>query len=113
MRRRRATLAVVAIVAAAAGAAAGAVSSDGGTASDPATASLAASLGNRQLAGERVIAGFAGHHHPTALIRRLIHSGRIAGVILFAENFDSTAGARRLVRRLQAINRPRALSAPR
>ena len=111
MRRRRATLAVVAIVAAAAGAAAGAVSSDGGTASDPATASLAASLGNRQLAGERVIAGFAGHH-PTALIRRLIHSGRTAGVILFAENFDSTAGARRLVRRLQAINRPRALSAP-
>ena len=111
MRRRRATLAVVAIVAAAAGAAARAVSSDGGTASDPATTSLAASLGNRQLARERVIAGFAGHH-PTALIRRLIHSGRTAGVILFAENFDSTAGARRLVRRLQAINRPRALSAP-
>ena len=104
-RRRRATLAVLAAGATAAGAAVGAGSSDGGT------TSLAASLSARQLAGERVIAGFAGSH-PTALIRRLVHSGRIAGVILFTRNLDSTAGARRLARRLQAIKRPRSLGSP-
>jgi beta-N-acetylhexosaminidase len=94
-------LATLALGAAAGGAALGAGSSDGGV----------ASLSNRLLAGERVVAGFSGTK-PTALVKRLIRSGRIAGVILFADNFDSTAGARRLTRELQRIRRPAAARSP-
>lgn len=63
------------------------------------------------LAGERLVAGVSG----TAVSPRLraaIRAGRLAGVVLFAENFPSRAAGRRLVRQLQAIPRPRALRAP-
>ncbi|HXE99283.1 MAG TPA: glycoside hydrolase family 3 N-terminal domain-containing protein [Solirubrobacterales bacterium] len=65
----------------------------------------------RLLAGERIVAGFDGRHPPRA-IRRMIREGRLAGVILFSDNLGSRDHARRLIRRLQGIHRPRALRDP-
>lgn len=76
-----------------------------------ASAPNAASLSNAQLAGERLVAGFAGPTLPTGL-RRMIHRGQLAGVVLFADNFSGRAGARRLARRLQSIRRPPGLRDP-
>lgn len=59
----------------------------------------------RQLAGQRVIAGFSGRSVPVAL-KRGINSGRIGGVILFADNIPSRSGVRRLNRKLRQIKRP-------
>jgi beta-N-acetylhexosaminidase len=64
-----------------------------------------------QLAGERLVAGFAGPEPPPEL-RRMIHRGELAGVVLFSNNFSSVAEARRLIRRLQAIRRPPGLRDP-
>jgi beta-N-acetylhexosaminidase len=64
-----------------------------------------------QLAGQRVVAGFTGREAPPAL-RKTIRRGELAGVILFSANLPDHAGARRLVRRLQAIPRPPALRDP-
>ncbi len=72
---------------------------------------LARLLSPAQLAGERLVAGVTG----TAVspqLRQAIRAGRLAGVVLFAENFPSRAAGRRLIRQLQAIPRPRGLSAP-
>lgn len=68
-------------------------------------------LGDAQLVGQRLIAGFEGHDPPAGLERR-IRAGRLAGVILFADNFGSRADAARLVSKLQSIPRPRGLRAP-
>jgi beta-N-acetylhexosaminidase len=68
-------------------------------------------LGDAQLVGQRIVAGFKGHTPPDSL-RRRIRGGRLAGVILFADNFGSRAGAERLARDLQAIPRPRGLRDP-
>jgi hypothetical protein len=46
-----------------------------------------AQLGDAQLVGQRLITGFEGQTPPSALVKR-IRAGRIAGVILFADNFD-------------------------
>jgi beta-N-acetylhexosaminidase len=104
MRRRRA-LAAAACAAAVAGAAVGAGSSDGDR------AAKLPDLSNRELAGERIITGFKGTH-PPAKVRRMIAAGRIAGVILFADNFDSVDGARHLAHKLQSIARPHGLRSP-
>ena len=61
-----------------------------------------------QLAGERIVAGFAGTAVPPAL-RRAIRRGEVAGVVLFAGNLPSRAAGRRLIASLQAIPRPPAL----
>ena len=74
-------------------------------------AAPAPELGDAQLVGQRIVSGFEGTSPPAAL-RRRIRSGRLAGVILFADNFDSRAGAERLARELQSIPRPRGLRAP-
>jgi beta-N-acetylhexosaminidase len=71
----------------------------------------AGDLSLRGLAGERLVAGFFGGEPPGEL-RRMIAGGELAGVVLFAENFDSHAEARRLVRSLQSIGRPRELRDP-
>jgi len=68
-------------------------------------------LGDARLVGQRIVSGFEGTSPPAAL-RRRIRSGRLAGVILFADNSDSRAGAERLARELQSIPRPRGLRAP-
>jgi beta-N-acetylhexosaminidase len=73
--------------------------------------SAAAQLNVRELAGQRLIAGFEGPALPDGL-RRMIARGELAGVVLFSDNFSGPATARRLARRLQAIRRPRLLRIP-
>lgn len=68
-------------------------------------------LGDAQLAGQRLVAGFEGEQPPDAL-RDRIRAGRLAGVILFSDNFDSRGEAARLASELQAIPRPRGLRDP-
>ena len=71
----------------------------------------ASKLSVAQLAGERLVAGFASRQPPAAL-RRLIHQGRIAGVVLFSNNFSDPGEARRLARALQSIRRSPGLREP-
>jgi len=71
----------------------------------------ASALGVRELAGQRVVAGFSGEKPPRQF-RRMIHRGEVAGVILFSDNFSNRAEARRLVGTLQSIRRPRGLRDP-
>jgi beta-N-acetylhexosaminidase len=71
----------------------------------------AADLGDAQLVGQRLVAGFQGKNVPGDL-RKRIAAGRIAGVILFDSNFDSRSEARRLIGELQSIDRPRGLREP-
>jgi beta-N-acetylhexosaminidase len=63
------------------------------------------------LVGQRVIAGLEGTRVPSSL-RGAIGAGRLAGVVLFADNFPSRAAGRRLIRSLQAIPRPAGLRDP-
>src|SRR5215207_5215308 len=98
-RRRRlalVVLAVLAIVAFALGARLGD--------SDPPGPTTAERLSLQQLAGQRLIAGFGGTAVPPRL-RAPIRQGRLAGVVLFADNFPSRAAGRRLTARLQSIRR--------
>jgi beta-N-acetylhexosaminidase len=64
-----------------------------------------------ELAGERVIAGFPGRR-PPAKVKQMIGDGELAGVILFSENLGGRRHARRLIHRLQAIQRPAGLRDP-
>ena len=102
--RRRRSLAALAAAALIVGAVVGAGTSDGDGSNLP-------HLSNAELAGIRVVTGFHGKRPPKT-VRRLIAAGRISGVILFADNFDSAKGARRVARRLQAIKRPPGLRSP-
>jgi beta-N-acetylhexosaminidase len=86
----------------------GATMGDTGSSPQP---SVAETLSPKQLAGLRIVAGLKGTSIPRAL-REAIAEGRIAGVVLFAENFPSRAAGRRLVRRLQAIPRLPKLRGP-
>jgi beta-N-acetylhexosaminidase len=108
VRRRRlvafGALAALAVVAFACGASLG----DGPERPGP---SAAETLPLKQLAGERIVVGLSG----TAISPRLraaIREGRVAGVVLFAENLPSRAVGRQLIARLQAIRRPRKLRDP-
>ena len=65
----------------------------------------------KRLAGQRLVAGFGGRRPPPAL-DRMIGDGRLAGVILFSDNLGGRGHARRLIRRLQAIHRPKGLRDP-
>lgn len=94
--------------------AAGAVSGGGGgagSAQAPGLRPLPAGLSNAQLAGQRLVAGFAGADPPRGL-RRLLRSGRIGGVIVFADNVDSRRGLRRTIAELQSLPRPDGLGEP-
>jgi len=78
---------------------------------DPPQPSAAEALSPKQLAGERIVVGLGG----TAIspgLRDAVREGRVAGVVLFAENFPSRAAAKRLIARLQAIPRPPRLRDP-
>jgi beta-N-acetylhexosaminidase len=68
-------------------------------------------LNAAQLAGQRLVAGFAGGRAPRK-VERMIRRGRLAGVILFDDNLGSRRHARRLVGRLQRIERPPGLRDP-
>jgi hypothetical protein len=64
-----------------------------------------------RLAGERLVAGFDGPRAPRA-VKQMIGDGQLAGLILFSDNLPSRDHARRLMRRLQTIHRPKGLSDP-
>ena len=64
-----------------------------------------------ELAGQRLVTGFSGGSPPRR-VKRMIGQGKVAGVILFTENLGSKHHARRLIRKLQAIERPRHLRSP-
>ncbi|HTU15988.1 MAG TPA: glycoside hydrolase family 3 N-terminal domain-containing protein [Solirubrobacterales bacterium] len=71
---------------------------------------LADGLSDHELAGQRFVAGFSGTTVPAAT-RKAIRSGRIGGIILFADNLPDRATARAITRQLQRIKRPRRLRA--
>jgi beta-N-acetylhexosaminidase len=73
--------------------------------------SVASRLTPAQLAGQRIVLGFAGTRVPAA-VRRTIREGGAAGVVLFADNLPSRSAGRRLVGDLQAIPRPPGLRDP-
>src|SRR5215208_21901 len=84
---------------------------DGTPTRDPIRRSPAEALSTAELAGQRLITGFQGGSPPEQ-VKRMIHQGKVAGVILFDYNLGSRHQIRRLVRRLQAIKRPRGLRSP-
>src|SRR5262245_17793211 len=116
--RRRRAVALVLLLGFAAGAFALGATLGDGAAPDPQvpersqqapmTASL---LPPRHLVGERILTGLEGTEISQRL-RRAIHRGAIAGVVLFAGNFPSRADGRRLIAELQAIRRPPHLRVP-
>ncbi|HEX3239895.1 MAG TPA: glycoside hydrolase family 3 N-terminal domain-containing protein [Solirubrobacterales bacterium] len=77
----------------------------------PEQVEVASTLPASQLAGQRLVAGL-GDNEVTPRLREAIRGGRIAGVVLFAANFPTRAAGRKLIARLQAIRRPRALRDP-
>ncbi len=84
---------------------------DGGDEGDSAQPSVASRLSVRQLAGQRLVAGFTGTGPPPAL-ERMIRRGELAGVILFRANLPSRAAARRLTKEIETIRRPPGLRDP-
>lgn len=72
---------------------------------------VASTLAIPRLAGERIVVGVSGTVVSPKL-KAAIGEGRVAGVVLFADNFPSRAAGRRLIARLQAIRRPPALRDP-
>jgi beta-N-acetylhexosaminidase len=106
-RRRGAGLVVLALLAIGAFAC-GATLGDG---PEQPQLSVAETLSATQLAGERIVTGLDGTSVSPRL-REAIREGRIAGVVLFAENIPNRAAGRWLVARLQAIPRPPKLRDP-
>lgn len=106
-RRRQVALAVLACLAIGAFAC-GATLGDEKAAPKP---DLAETLSAQQLAGERIVVGLPGTSISKGL-RAAIGEGRVAGVVLFAENFPSRAAGRRLISQLQKIKRPPKLRDP-
>lgn len=106
-RRRRAAFAVLALLAIASFAC-GATLGDEPESPQP---SVAETLPAKHLAGQRIVVGLQGTAVSPAL-RGAIGEGRVAGVVLFAENFPSRAAGRRLIARLQGIKRPPKLRDP-
>ncbi len=71
----------------------------------------ASTLSIPRLAGERIVVGVSGTTVSPDL-KAAVGEGRVAGAVLFADNFPSRAAGRRLIARLQAIRRPPALRDP-
>jgi len=82
--------------------------SNGVSSSQAAVVKVPDGLSDHQIAGQRLVAGFTGTSVPGAL-KKAIRSGRIGGVILFADNVPSRSVARSVTRELQAVKRPRQL----
>jgi len=75
------------------------------------TPSVVSRLPLDRLVGQRIVLGFDGTEAPRA-VRRMVRSGQLAGVVLFADNFPSRDAGRRLLARLEAIRRPPGLRDP-
>jgi len=65
----------------------------------------------RQLAGQRIVCGFAGRSAPSGLVQA-IGAGEVGGVILFGRNVSSRAQVRSLTTALQGTQRPAGLRDP-
>jgi beta-N-acetylhexosaminidase len=70
-----------------------------------------ADLTPRQLAGQRIVCGFAGRTAPSGLVGA-IRAGEVGGVILFSRNIASRPQLQQLVSTLQSTERPASLSSP-
>lgn len=68
-------------------------------------------LSAAQLAGQKVVAGYAGLEPPAGLIRR-IRRGEVGGVVLFSQNIASRSRVAQVTRRLQRVRRPAAVDVP-
>jgi beta-N-acetylhexosaminidase len=79
--------------------------------SEPPSPSIASQLSPRELAGQRLVVGFSGTAAPAPL-RRMIHRGELAGVILFEANLPGREAARRLVAELESTRRAPGLRDP-
>jgi beta-N-acetylhexosaminidase len=101
-RRRRVALVVLVALAIAAFAVGASLGAGSRTTPRP---PLASTLGVKHLAGQRIVVGLDGTSISAGL-RDAIRGGRIAGVVLFAENLPSRAAGKRLISRLQAVPRP-------
>jgi beta-N-acetylhexosaminidase len=66
---------------------------------------LAERLTPSELAGERVVVGVDGTGL-TPELRNAVHTGKVAGAVLFEPDFPTRAGGRELIDALQAIPRP-------
>jgi beta-N-acetylhexosaminidase len=115
-RRRRRTLIAVAAAAAALALAAGLIAGagagdDGEPAPDEPASDPVAGLGTSELAGQRLVAGFAGADPPPGLLRMLA-AGELAGVILFEENIAGRGATARMTSRLQAAAARGPVAAP-
>ncbi len=107
-RARRQRLALATLAGLAAGAFAfGAALGD----SAPPRPEVASTLPIPRLAGQRIVVGVNGTGASPAL-EGAIREGRVAGVVLFAADFPSRVAGRRLIFRLQAIQRPPGLRNP-
>jgi beta-N-acetylhexosaminidase len=78
---------------------------------EPPQPSVAETLPAKQLAGQRIVVGLPGTTISPAL-RDAVREGRVAGVVLFAENFPSRAAGKRLIAQLLGIERPPKLRDP-
>lgn len=107
-RRRRIAVGAVGGLAVAAFAFGAVLSDRGGSPRPPSAASR---LSLPQLAGERLVAGFAGTELPAPL-RQAIHRGELAGVVLFEENLPDRTAAARLSAEIESIRRPPGLRDP-
>ena len=79
--------------------------------SSPPRPEVTETLPLEQLAGQRIVAGLAGVGVSPQL-EAAIRRGRLAGLVLFADNFPTRAAGRSLIARLQAIRRPPSLRDP-
>jgi beta-N-acetylhexosaminidase len=77
----------------------------GGEPAERPTPTLAERLTPSELAGERVVVSIDGTGL-TPELRNAVHTGKVAGVVLFEADFPSRAAGRELVGALQAIPRP-------
>ena len=98
-------------VAAIAVAAAAAIAALLATAPTPAPRAAPLDLSPRQLAGQRIVCGFAGRQAPSGLLQA-IRAGEIGGVILFSRNISGRAQVRSLTSALEGSERPPSLRQP-
>jgi beta-N-acetylhexosaminidase len=78
---------------------------EGGSTAAAPRPTLAERLTPSELAGERVVVSIDGTGL-TPRLRNAVHTGKVAGVVLFEADFPSRAGGRELIGALQAIPRP-------
>src|SRR3954468_24734584 len=106
-RRRRVALGLLACLGIGAFAF-GATLGDGAAPPQP---SVAETLPATQLAGQRIVTGLRGTS-VSPRVREAIREGRVAGIVLFAENIRGRAAGERLISRLQEVPRPPKLRDP-